>query len=137
MHRITKHYFVSSKSISKTQDTCFYSFGVKMQDITLPGLDFEKFNGILTFFIRICYRKSFTESNSDFLTVGKNPKHANSLGKAWWITRIKVTMNFVTFNASTIFFLTKRKRYYKIPNWKRKRYCTIPCWKRSWEEMKL
>jgi len=33
MHWITKHYFVSSKSISKTQETCFYSFGVKMQDI--------------------------------------------------------------------------------------------------------
>jgi hypothetical protein len=43
------------------------------------GLDFEKFNGILTFFIW----KSFTESNSDFLTVSKNPKHAKSSRKAW------------------------------------------------------
>jgi len=42
MHWITKHNFVSSKSISKTQETCFYSFGVKMQDINKARIGFRE-----------------------------------------------------------------------------------------------
>jgi hypothetical protein len=34
--------FVSSKSISKTQETCFYSFGVKMQDINKARIGFRE-----------------------------------------------------------------------------------------------
>ena len=42
LHWITKHYFVSSKSISKMQETCFYSFGVKMQDINKARIGFRE-----------------------------------------------------------------------------------------------